>query len=195
MASKEKPKSIDIKEVKRTRRFIRIHYKQGDEDFRIRSNDNPLPAFNLSLDALNPLVCSIVEVAPNWNTNLKVTGISVGEMRDVKTVSVNVQKSLTLSGKVLELSTPAALLSTPKTEGAITEPLTAEQAELVAEVIEQAKRYVKGDRAQGTLDLEGDDDDDDDSTPDATPPKGEELPFPAGSTGKPTKKKRGVVGK
>lgn len=190
----EKPKAIDIIEVRRTRRFIRVHFKKGDEDFRIRSNDNPLPAFSQSLDALVPLVCTICEVAPSWDTNLRIMGLSVGEMRDVKTASISVQKTVTLSGKVLDFATPPALLSAPTTEGAVTTPLTTAQAELVAEVIEQAKRYVKGDRAQGTLDLDGEDDDEDDNGSPAEPAKGEELPFPAGPAGTPAKKQRAKRG-
>jgi hypothetical protein len=189
----EKPKALDIIEVRRTRRYIRIHYKKGDEDFKIRSNENPLPSFSKALDALTPLVCTICEVPSNWDTNLRIMGLSVGDLRDVKTASIHVQKQLTLSGKVLELATPPALMSTPKTEGAVTEPLKTAHAELVAEVIEEAKRYVKGERAHGVMDLgEGEDDDEEDEdgdTTDTTAP----LPFPAGSTGKPAKK-RGVIG-
>lgn len=206
---KEKPKAIDIVEVRRTRRFIRIHYRQGDEDFRLRSNENPLPEFNHALDALAPLACEIVEAPEGWVTNLKVNGLKLGALRDARTASVIVQKGIGLSGKVLNVTTPPALLSTPQTEGAVTQPLSTVQASLVGEAEEQAKRYVKGERAQGTLDIDEDEEDGDDSesaTPEPELPlaapdmahnrkrtAGEEVPFPGGSSGKPAKKRRSKV--
>lgn len=182
----EKPKAISILEVRRTRRFIRIHYRKGDEDFKIRSNENPLKAFNDALDAMAPLSCKVCEAGPGWLDKVRVMGVSIGDLRDAKTVSVHVQKAVSLSGKVLELTTPPALLSTPQTEGGVTDPLPNEDAELVATVIEEAKRYVKGERAQGVMDL-GDDDEDDDE--DAEAAQGELLQMPAGSKGKATRRR------
>lgn len=158
----EKPKSIQILEAKRTRRFIRIHYRKGDEDFKIRSNENPLPEFSQALDALVPIVISVCEVPKSWDTGLRVTGFSVGDLRDAKTVSIQAIKDVSLSGAVLEFTTPAALLSTPTTEGAITTPLAKSLVALVDEAIERAKEYALGQRAQGTLDIDEDADEDDD---------------------------------
>jgi len=180
---KEKPKAIDIIEVRRTRRFISIRYAQGDERHHLRTNENPLPSFGKALDALAPLACAIMEAPEGWALNLKVSGFKLGSMRDVRTASVLVQKGLGLSGKVLNVTTPPALLSTPQTEGAVTPPLSTVQASLIGEAEEEAKRYVKGDRAQGTLTL------DDDGTG-TQPEAGEELPFPAGSAGTPAKQSR-----
>lgn len=185
---KEKPKPIVIQTVSRSRRFISISYLLGDEHHNIDSNENPLPSFTKALDALVPLTCQILEVPESYATNLTVGGVTIGQMRDVQTVSIHAKKSLTVAGKMLKITTPPALLSTPKTEGGITPPLTDTQAGLVDEVVEEAKRYVKGDRAQGTLSL---DEDDDDGEGDDTPEQGQTapLPFPAGSTGKPAKRK------
>lgn len=182
----EKPKSISIIEVKRTRRFISIHYKKGDEDFKIRSNENPLASFVKSLDALVPIVIAVCEVPANWDTNLRVSGFSVSDMRDAQTVCVRAIKSVTLSGAVLEIDTPAALLGTPKTEGAVTQPLDKAQIGLVEDAIEEAKRYVKGERAQGTLTLDADaEDDEEDNGTGTEPAQGELIKLPA-------KKKRGT---
>ncbi len=182
----EKPKAIEIIEVRRTRRFISIRYRQGDEKHKLTTNENPLPSFSKALDALAPLACAIVEAPEGWSLNLKVSGFKLGAMRDVRTASILVQKGLGLSGKVLNVTTPPALLSTPQTEGAITPPLSTVQASLVGEAEEEAKRYVKGDRAQGTLDLEDDAKDGEKPEADTTAP----LPFPSGSAGTPAKKTR-----
>lgn len=156
----EKPKLISIIEVKRTRRFIAIHYKKGEEDFKIRSNENPLPAFVKAIDALTPIVLAVGELHETWAHNFRVHGFTIGDMRDVKTVSIRGKKGVELSGEVLDLVTPAALLAVPNTEGATTKPIAPAHVALVETAIEEAKRYVLGERAQGTLELDGEADSD-----------------------------------
>jgi hypothetical protein len=150
----EKPKTLAIIEVRRTRRFIAIHYRKGDEDFKVRSNENPLPAFVQALDALVPIVLAVGELHETWAHNFRIHGFTIGDMRDVKTVSIRGKKGVEMSGEMLDLTTPAALLAVPNTEGATTQPLTAAHVGLVESAIEEAKRYVLGERAQGTLDLD-----------------------------------------
>ncbi len=155
----EKPKLIQILEAKRTRRFIRIHYRKGDEDFKIRSNENPLPELALSLNALRPVLCRIVQVDSAWGDDVNITGIAFGEMRDAQTVIIHAQKPLTVCGKVMKVVSPPALLETPKTEGTVTPPLDAEDVKLIEEAREQIREYTIGKRAQGTLGLDEDEED------------------------------------
>jgi hypothetical protein len=190
MATKDKPKAIVIQTVTRSRRFISIGYTLGDEHHQLDSNENPLPSFTKALDALIPLTCQILEVPENYSTNLTVQGITMGTMRDVATVSIHAKKSLSLAGKMLKLATPPVLMSTPKTEGGITPPLKDEQASLVDEVVEEAKRYVKGERAQGTLSLDDDDEGEDEGEQQSAAPATAPLPFPGGAAGKPAKKQK-----
>ncbi len=164
----EKPKAITVLSVGRTRRFIDILYMKGDEKFMVQSKDNPLPAFSRALDALAPLVGVICEAPEKWTTNLRVMGITLSMMRDAKTVRVHLQKSLALSLTVLHFQTPPVLLSTPSTEGPVVTPLSPAQADLIHEVVEQAKRYIRNERAQGVMDF-GDDGDED---------MGEDEPLP-----------------
>lgn len=169
----EKPKTIAILNVKRTRRFISIHYRKGDEDFRVKSNENPLPSFMAALNALAPIALHVAEIPEAWADNFTVHGITIGELRDVGTVAIHGKKNVAQSAVMLTLATPPALLGTPKTEGVITPPLNAQQIEAVQTMIEEAKRYVKGERAQGTLDLDDGADEDEPEAKgeaEATPP-------------------------
>lgn len=150
----EKPKAISILEVKRTRSFIVVTYELGDETHRVRSNENPLPEFQRALSALTPIILAVAELPTMWGTDVTVHGLSIAKMRDVRTASVHAKKGVELSSSVLEISTPPALLSQPQTEGAVTPPLAPELIDLVETAIEEAKRYVRGERAQGTLDLD-----------------------------------------
>ncbi len=128
---------------------------------------------------------TVCEVPANWDTNLRVSGFQIDNLRDVQTVSIGVIKSVTLSGEVLKFPTPSALLDTPKTEGAVTQPLGKDHVALVEDAIEEAKRYVKGERAQGTLDLDADaaDDDDDDADAGEEPKQGDLIKLPKGKKG------------
>jgi len=184
----DKPKIIVIESVSRTRRHIVIEYTQGDETRSVKSNENPLPEFNAALDALTPLLTRIIEAGDGYDTNLKISGITMGTLRDVRTVRIYAKKSLALCGKMLSLDTPPVLLSTPTTEGGITEPIEASEAELIEAALEEAKRYVLGERAQGTLDL---DDDEDEEEYDHDPLASDNTePLPMGDVGKPAKKKK-----
>jgi hypothetical protein len=185
----EKPKHIRIESIGRTRRHIVISYAVGDEVMTVKSNENPLPDFGKALDALSPLVCRIAEVPETYALNLKIAGISIGTMRDVSTVRIHAKKNLSACGKLLSIDTPPVLMETPKTEGGVTPPLEKSEADLVEAVIEEAKRYVKGERAQGTLAIDDDDEGDDDTETEDQPYATKPLPFPTGSQGKPAKKK------
>lgn len=169
----EKPKTIAIIEVKKTRRHIFVHYRKGEEDFKIRSNENPLPAFHAALNALAPVALTVAELPDVWAKGFVVHGMTIGEMRDVRTVQIRGKKEVAQSGVMLAIDTPPALLATPQTEGIITPPLIPAHVDAVEEMIEAAKAYALGKRAQGTLALDEDADEDEgdpEVKAEATPP-------------------------
>ena len=193
----EKPKAITIERVKRTRRFIFIDYTQGDSGHKLKEVDNPLPSFNQALDALGALVATVCHFPPAYcETDLRVVGATIGERGGVQTVSIIAQKSLSDASKALPITTPPRMLGTPTKEGSYSPPLSAADHELVATLINEAKAYVMGERAQGQLPLDGGDEDDegDGDTPGADD---KVVPLPGfepdkGSSGKAVpRKKRG----
>lgn len=184
---KEKPKTITIHKVKRTRRFIFIAYDKGDEVLTLRSNDNPLTAFLNALDELSPLVAQVCHFPPDYcEIDLRVMEVQLGTQGGSRTVSVIAQKSLDDASKAFKIVTPPRLLEHPTQEGSYTPPLTQADKELVEEIIVQAKAYLAGDRAQGQLPLEGDEDDDGEGDE-----AGGELPLAPdnGGTGKAARKR------
>ncbi len=185
----EKPKIIDVLEVRRTRRFITIKYKHGDDTHTLKTNEAPLPEFGQALDALADVARTVVEAPEEWTANLSVTGFKHEAFRDVRAASILISKGIAASGKVLKVTTPAALLAQPQTEGAFTPPLKADHVALVEEAIEQAKRYILGERAQGTLPLQKPEESDPDEP--AEPVGGEEMDL--GDKRKKPRKKRGEV--
>lgn len=160
---KEKPKTITIHKVKRTRRFIFVAYDKGDEVLTLRSNDNPLPAFVTALDALSPLVAQVCHFPEDYcDVDLRVMEVLLGSQGGSRTVSIGAQKSLDDASKAFKIVTPPRLLEHPTQGGSYTPALADHDKEKIEEVIAQAKAYLAGDRAQGQLPLGDDDDEKDD---------------------------------
>ena len=192
----ETPKHIVIQKVTKTRRFIQITYLHGDEKLTVKSNENPLPSLGHAFDALEPLVCHIMQLEGTYCESLSIIGASFGMLRDARTISIHAKKSLVQSTKLMKLDTPPVLLDQPKTEGVVTPPLDTMQVMLADTLVEEAKKYIRGERAQGILTMDEDEEDGEDfsnEAPGQTEPEAgapEPLPFPAGESGEPVKKKR-----
>lgn len=187
--SNSTPGSIVIAKVKRTRKRLFVSWNNGSEDRSVNSTENALPDFQTSLDALAPLVCEICAWPAEYAVNLRVIGVVMGEQGEADTVSIIAQKSLVDAGKALNIATPPRLLAHPTEPGSYTPPLMDAQAELVWALIEAAKDYAKGNRAQGELPgIGGIEEEDDLGGGEQAEENSDPLPFEAEE---PTPKKRG----
>ena len=162
------PLTIEIVQVKRTRKRIEISWTQGKSKFDLAETDNPLPGFLTAMDALAPLVATICHLPPEYaKEGLRVTGVAIGEQSGARTVSLTARKDLDDASKEFVFRTPARMLAIPASEGSYTPPLADADVALVDEAIEQAKCYVRGERAQGEIVFETDEEDDYGYEPDA----------------------------
>lgn len=167
----EKPKAIEITSVKLGRKTISIAWTQGDASFDLCERDNPLPQFYPAFAALAPVVGVVCHFPKKYaEEGLRVIALTLGEKGGVGTITLRAKKDIDDAQNEFGFSTPTRLLAHPIQEGKYTPPLAKEDAALVDEAIEQAKAYVRGERAQGQIAFEGDDDDADD------PDEGERLP-------------------
>ncbi len=159
----EKPKAIEIISVKRGRRNVVIHYAKGDAKFELDERDNPLESFYQAFDALPAVVGTICHFGANYTkSGMRVVKMDMGTKGGAPTVALHVRKDIDDAAKEFAFKTPERLLAHPTQEGKYTPPLPKADAGLVEEMIEQAKLYVKGDRAQGEISFEGDEEDDED---------------------------------
>jgi hypothetical protein len=155
-------KPIQIVSVKRGRRNVVIHYTKGDASFELDERDNPLPAFYAAFDALPPVVGTICHLSVKYTgSGLRVIKLDVGEKGGVATVALHCRKDIDDAAKEFAFKTPERLLAHPTQEGKYTPPLPQSDVALVEEMIEQAKQYVMGNRAQGEIQFEADEEDDD----------------------------------
>lgn len=173
--------AIDIVSVKRTRKRIEINWTQGDHKFGLKEPDNPLPSFTIALDALAPLVATVCHFPADYTkTNIRVVGVVMGEQGGTETVSIVARKGLDDASKEFVITTPARLLAHPEEPGSYTPPLTNAEAAAVYEVLEQAKLYIRGERAQGQIEFDGEDDEDETEGEAASEPLPFEHPEAAG---------------
>ena len=178
------PGALIIQRVKRTRKRLFVSWSKGDDEQSVNSTENALPEFQQSLDALAPLVCEICAFPSSYVENIRVMGVVMGEQGEADTVSIIAQKSLSDAAKAFNIVTPPRLLAHPTQPGSYTPPLTEAQAELVWALIEAAKDYAKGNRAQGELPGIGGNAEEDEEG-------GGELPEESELPLEPVKKKRG----
>lgn len=152
------PTSLRIIKVRRTRKSITIHYRNGDEDHEITSRDMPLPSFMKSLDALKPVVLSICGLPDEYAEDMTVSGFT---LTDKGMVTLQAKKSLPDASAPFNIATPLRFLDNPAEEGTYTPALELSAVSLISDAEEEAKSYVKGDRARGQLPLPEDETEDD----------------------------------
>lgn len=179
-APKQPPQQkIEIVSARRTRKTIEIAYTQGDSDVVITERDNPLPSFNKAFDALAPIVASVAHLPGKYaETGFRLVGFKLSESHGSRCVSLIGRKDLGDAAKEFVIVTPARMLDKPSEAGAVGDTLSKEHVGLIEDAIDEAKKYVKGERAQGQLAFE-DDDESDDGSGTKEPSQGEELKFPA----------------
>lgn len=157
--AKEKPKTINILKVWRTRKKIIITYQKGDDELREKSRDNPLPSFDKALDALDAVVGTILQLPKDYIKGCRIMGLEVKEKGGADSVAIYAQKDVPDAAKTWPIHTPERLLQHPSVEGTYTPPLGAKDVDRIRDAIEAAKDYVRGNRAQGQLSLEDEEDD------------------------------------
>jgi hypothetical protein len=165
-AAAPKATPLTILKVRRTRKHVVISYRNGEEEHTLRSRDNPLPAFDHAIAALAPLVCTLVKVPATYVENLRAIGLTITDGSGNEQVMIIAQKSLDDANGPFNIATPLRLMDVPEAEGSYSPPLGEDQVALIDEVVEQAKAYVMGERAQGQIEFnkeDGDTDEDDES--------------------------------
>ena len=159
-----------------TRTAVSIEWKNDNGKQSLDLRDAPLPAFPNAIAALAPLVCLIIHAPAKYTTGLRVLGIKMDEQGGAPTVSISARKSFDDAAKEMKVETPPRLMIHPTEPGTYTPPLDEGDKDLINEVLEQAKAYIRGERAQGTLPLETPEDTEKEAA--AEPQSGDVLDFP-----------------
>jgi hypothetical protein len=156
---------MDITSIKLTRNNVHIEYTNEGDTYKYDSADKPLPSFYKAMEALPPLVIDTLQLPKSYigkkpkaddsepGYPLTVTGITIHTKGDSRLVCLVATKVIDTPSP-FNITVPNRYMDAPTKEGASSIPYSDKQVALIEEVIEEARKYLKGERAQGTLPLE-----------------------------------------
>lgn len=142
---------LNIRKIRRSAKKLSFTYLNGEEEHSASYKDNPLPSFGPSLDALAPLVCELCELPKDYTAGLTVSGLTLCESGKVECVTIIAKKEIAGNSRPFNIATPLIPIDQPEEgEGS---HLTIAQAILVETAVEEARKYIRGERSQGQMKL------------------------------------------
>lgn len=142
---------LNIRKMRRSAKKLSFTYLNGEEEHSASYKDNPLPSFGPSLDALAPLVCELCELPRDYTAGLTVSGLTLAESGKVECVTIVAKKEIAGNSRPFNIATPLIPIDQPEEgEGS---HLTIAQAILVETALEEARKYIRGERSQGQMKL------------------------------------------
>ena len=142
---------LNIRKIRRSSKKLTFVFLNGEEEHSASYKDNPLPTFGPSLDALAPLVCELCELPKDYKDGLTVSGLTLCESGKVECVTIVAKKEIAGNSRPFNIATPLIPIDQPEEgEGS---HLTIAQAILVETALEEARKYIRGERSQGQIKL------------------------------------------
>ena len=142
---------LNIRKIRRSSKKLTFVFLNGEEEHSASYKDNPLPTFGPSLDALAPLVCELCELPKDYKDGLTVSGLTLCESGKVECVTIVAKKEIAGNSRPFNIATPLIPIDQPEEgEGS---HLTIAQAILVETAVEEARKYIRGERSQGQMKL------------------------------------------
>lgn len=156
---------MDITKVNVTRTNVHIEYTNEGDTYKYDSKDKPLPSFYKAMEALTPLILDTLQLPKAYAGKkpkpddeepgypLTPTGITIHVKGESRLVCITATKVIDTPGP-FNITVPNRYMDAPTKEGATSVPYSTKQVALLEEVLDEARKYLKGERAQGTLPLE-----------------------------------------
>ena len=142
---------LNIRKIHRSSKKLTFVFLNGEEEHSASYKDNPLPTFGPSLDALAPIVCELCELPRDYIAGLTVSGLTLCESGKVECVTIVAKKEIAGNSRPFNIATPLIPIDQPEEgEGS---HLTIAQAILVETALEEARKYIRGERSQGQMKL------------------------------------------
>jgi hypothetical protein len=157
---------MEITKVKLTRTNVHLEYTNEGDTYKYDSKDKPLPSFYEAVEALAPLVITTLGLPKTYvgkkptegdktpGLPLIVNGITIVMKGEARQVCIVATKVISACPSPFNITVPLRYMDAPDEEGSASEPYGTKEVELLEEVIAEAKKYLRGERAQGQLPLE-----------------------------------------
>jgi len=147
-----------ITKVKYKNDKVEIHYLKPSmadpdqyDEYTMKCTDKPLQTFIDAFHLLVPAVLEICEFSGEDAQNYKVFGVSFAYTEDIMGAVISAQKTLVDSNTPLNLNTPFKPSESYSGEGCDDNCLSSASRKVLESLIEEAIKYVNGDRAQLNL--------------------------------------------
>ena len=145
---------MKFKTIKVSAKLVSLEYitavEGGDVHTDVTYPDDPLPSFKKAMEAMTPFVLDIVSLQESYGQSITVTGLKVKHLDDAKIgLQLICQRALP-SGRVWNFNTPYVESGLEETPGL----LSADCVKAVQTVINEAEKYLKGERSQQEIPLE-----------------------------------------
>lgn len=156
---------MDITNIKLSRTNVHIEHTNEGDTYKYDSPDKPLPSFYKAMDALVPLVLDTLQLPKSYAGKkpkaedkepgypLTVSGFTIHMKGESRLVCIQASKVIDTPSP-FNITVPNRYMDAPTKEGSSSIPYSDKHVALIEDVIEEAKKYLKGERAQGTLPLE-----------------------------------------
>jgi hypothetical protein len=127
------------------------------EEQDVTTHEAPLPSFDAALQALAPVACVVLGMGPKYAEGVIVRSLSIGYTKaGTRSATISFTKKLDTPEVTHPLKTPAFRFDDSaegESNGGRRE-VANKQAELIELMIEQAEKYIAGERQQQILPLE-----------------------------------------
>ncbi|MBI3582400.1 MAG: hypothetical protein HY096_00435 [Nitrospinae bacterium] len=147
-----------IKKIKLLDEKVKIDYEvlEGDkikEEYSLTSIDKPLPSFSAALQGLAMSVVDICELNKQDINYIIVTGVSFSHSgeKQVMGAVISAQKKLKKTDALLNLNTPHKIEDFYGETGSKQQLLDDDTIKKIYDVIEEAEKYIAGERQQKDL--------------------------------------------
>jgi len=153
---------MTIRKVKWDGQEIEIKYEVTTaggilEEYDFKCSDKPAPSFVKALEGLRPHIARICEMAPGWETDLDVRGVSItwgGEGGEIMGMVATALKPLAIAKCYLVINTPHAIEKAYNASAACL-LLPSGCPAALRKLMEEAAKYINGEREQSELPLSG----------------------------------------
>lgn len=150
MAKKETKEVITILSVRNKRKCIAIAWMAGADKVVREFHDNPLPSFLRAIDALNPHVATLCELPSSEAKKISATGITVSPDGDNSLALIVARKAIKKGKRIMNIATPLLPMYGDDENKAL-DHMDKHEAAAVEKVINEALKYLAGERAQGQI--------------------------------------------
>jgi hypothetical protein len=157
---------MEITAVKVSRTNVHIGYHTKElGDATLDHDEKPLPSLYKAMEALIPLVLETLMLPKSYAGKkpaegdteagypIRITGVIISMKGNSRLAMITAVKVIDTPAP-FNMTVPARYMDPPTKEGATSVPYSDKHVALIEDVIEEAKRYLKGERAQGNLPLE-----------------------------------------